>query len=476
MLMKTAPAPHRADPKPRRGKRRERDRRERHTIPGADLVTEDNAAQHFVRLYRDDLRFCHDTGAWLRWDETIWREDKTGIAFHWARKLARHLSENEDDRIRYVTSRTSFAGGVERFARHDPIFARTIEAWDRDPWLLGTPGGTVDLRTGLLRPSRPEEGITRSTSVAPADDAASCPRWLRFLVDATGGDRDLANFLQLWAGYCLTGETKEHALLFVFGPGGNGKTVFLNTLTSIMRDYAKVAAMETFTASHSERHPTDLAMLRGARLVTASETEEGRTWAETRIKQMTGGDLISARFMRQDFFTYRPQFKLTIIGNHKPVLRNVDDAARRRFNLAPFVHKPPQPDRDLELKLREEAPAILRWMIEGCLLWQKNGLVRPESVVAATSAYFEAQDLFGQWLEDHCDVDPDNPHKTGTSAELFASWHDYAQKAGEAPGSRKAFAENMERRGLRLFRTAQFRGYQGVRLSRRPDRYDTNDA
>ncbi len=195
----------------------------------------------------------------------------------------------------------------------------------------------------------------------------------------------------------------------MFGPGGNGKTVFLNTLTSIMRDYAKVAAMETFTASHSERHPTDLAMLRGARLVTASETEEGRTWAETRIKQMTGGDLISARFMRQDFFTYRPQFKLTIIGNHKPVLRNVDDAARRRFNLAPFVHKPPQPDRDLELKLREEAPAILRWMIEGCLTWQKNGLVRPESVVAATSAYFEAQDLFGQWLEDHCDFEPEQP-------------------------------------------------------------------
>jgi putative DNA primase/helicase len=151
--------------------------------------------------------------------------------------------------------------------------------------------------------------------------------------------------------------------------------VFLNALTAILSAYAATAAMDTFTASKGDKHPTDLAMLRGARLVTASETEEGRAWAEARIKQITGGDPITARFMRQDFFTFVPQFKLTIVGNHQPVLKNVDDAARRRFNIVPFTRKPSHPDPQLEEKLRAEYPAILRWMVDGCLDWQKHGLV-----------------------------------------------------------------------------------------------------
>src|SRR5262249_23653203 len=157
-----------------------------------------------------------------------------------------------------------------------------------------------------------QDGITRVTSVAPSD--GGCPLWLKFLNEATGNDEDLIRFLRQWCGYCLTGVVIEHALLFVYGDGGNGKSVFLNVVTSILEDYAATSAMETFTASNSDRHPTDLAMLRGARLVTASETEAGKEWAEARIKQMTGGDPITARFMRQDFFTYMPEFKLTIIG------------------------------------------------------------------------------------------------------------------------------------------------------------------
>ena len=156
--------------------------------------------------------------------------------------------------------------------------------------MLGTPGGTVDLRTGELRDSERSDGITKTVAAAP--DGGACPQWLKFLEETTGADQDLIRFLQQWCGYCLTGVTREHALVFVYGPGGNGKTVFLNVVTTIMRDYATTAAMDTFTASHSDKHPTDLAMLRGARLVTASETEEGRAWAEAKIKQMTGGDRI----------------------------------------------------------------------------------------------------------------------------------------------------------------------------------------
>ena len=179
----------------------------------------------------------------------------------------------------------------------------TVDVWDKDPWLLNTPGGIVDLQTGKMLPHDPEQYITKITAVAPEGD---CPRWLRFLDEITGGNVELQQFLQRVAGYSLTGSTKEHALFFAYGTGGNGKGVFLNTLSAILADYAAVAPMESFIASNAERHPTDLAGLRGARLVTSQETEEGRRWAESKIKALTGGDPISARFMRQDFFTYHP--------------------------------------------------------------------------------------------------------------------------------------------------------------------------
>jgi putative DNA primase/helicase len=438
--------------------------------PRTDIITEDSAACQFAEIYTDRLRFCHETGAWFEWDGAIWQPNKMGLAFQWARELARRLSAGQPDKVRYITSKTSFASGVERFARVDPAFAVNMTAWDTDPFLLGTPGGTVDLRTGKLRSSEPRDGITRSAAVTPSI-RAECPLWLQFLDEATGGDADLILFLQQWCGYALTGDTREHALVFIHGPGGNGKSVFLNVLMGILNTYAATAAMDTFTASKSDKHPTDLAMLRGARLVTASETEEGRAWAESRIKQMTGGDRITARFMRQDFFTFTPQFKLTIVGNHKPVLQNVDDAAKRRFNIIPFTRKPARPDRQLEEKLKAEWPAILRWMIQGCLDWQKHGLTRPASVVAATNDYFGEQDLFGQWLQDECDVEPGNHYKSESNAALFQSWRAYAEKAGEAAGTQKAFAENMQRRGMERYRNYSGRGFSGIRLKPAP-RFD----
>jgi putative DNA primase/helicase len=252
--------------------------------------------------------------------------------------------------------------------------------------------------------------------------------------------------------------------VFVYGPGGNGKGVFMNVVTKILGDYAATAAMDTFTASHTDKHPTDLAKLRGARIVTASETEEGRAWAESRIKQMTGGDRVSARFMRQDFFEYDPQFKLMIIGNHKPVLRNVDDAARRRFLIVPFERKPKTPDKELEEKLLAEAPGILQWMIGGCLDWLANSLVKPTSVNTATDDYFADQDLFAQWLEECCECEPGNNWKSATSTELFKSWKEYAVAASEEPGSQKSFAGRIGRHGFIAKRTLKARTYLGIRL------------
>jgi putative DNA primase/helicase len=350
--------------------------------------------------------------------------------------------------------KTNFAAGVERFAQADRRFAITQDDWNKDNYLFATPGGTVELRAGKLRTADPVDRISKIAAVTPLEKA-ECPLWLTFLNEATGGDIEVVAFLKRWFGYCLTGDTREHALVFCCGPGGNGKSVLLSTVTRILGDYARVAAMETFVDCRFDRHSTDLAMLAGARLVTASETEEGRAWAESKLKQLTGGDQITARFMRQDNFTYKPRFKLMIIGNHEPTLKSVDDAARRRFNVIPFVHKPPKPDPELSEKLYAEAGGILRWMIEGCLEWQKYGLAQPEAVRVSTEAYFESQDVMGQWLEEKCCVEQGSKrrsNKSDTSANLFASWTGYAKASGEHPGTRKAFAKALERRGFVMFR------------------------
>ena len=206
--------------------------------------------------------------------------------------------------------------------------------------------------------------------------------------------------------------------------------------------------MDTFIASNGDRHSTELAMLRGSRIVTASETEEGRQWAEARIKQLTGGDRITARFMRQDNFTFLPTFKLLIVGNHKPGLKNVDEAAKRRFNLVPFTNKPAVKDLQLEEKLKAEWPAILRWMIDGCLAWQRDGLAPPERVREATATYFAEQDILGEWLADRCIVDQSNPHRQATTQELFASWTAYAKAANEPAGTERSLSQWLEREGF----------------------------
>ncbi|MBU8539484.1 hypothetical protein J3S20_16685 [Roseomonas tokyonensis] len=390
-------------------------------------LTEDGVGLAFTKRHGDALRFCHDTGGWYVWTGTHWKQNRDKIAFSWARTLTRELNRNADFKGKAITGKAAFAAAVERYAQADRAFAVTAEIWDRDLHYLGTPGGTVDLRTGQMRPADRQDHITKVTAAAPTE-TADCPTWLAFLDQATAGDAELVRFLQQWAGYSLSGSTREHALLFIYGPGGNGKSVFLNTVAGIMGDYCRSAPMDTFTASPGDKHPTDLAMLRGARLVTATETEEGRAWAEARIKQMTGGDPVTARFMRQDFFTYTPQFKLTIAGNHKPALKNVDDAARRRFNIVPFLHKPERPDHQLERKLRGEWPGILRWMIEGCLDWQRHGLVRPKIVTDATAEYFEAQDTIGRWLAERCILAPHLEVKPGL---LLKDMQEWAQANGE---------------------------------------------
>jgi putative DNA primase/helicase len=425
-------------------------------------ITEDGTALAFAERHANGLRFDHDAGRWYRWYRTHWKQDRTQLAFSEARDLVRELSKDQPQRIKNVTSRANFAGNVERFAKSDQRLGVTQEVWDRDPFSIGTPGGTVNLKTGELRDSRPEDMITRITAVTPAE-TANCPTWLKFLKEATSDDLELIEFLQVVSGYAMTGDTSEHLLVFIYGPGGNGKSVFLNTIGGLLGDYHTSTAMETFTESHHDRHPTDLAMLRGARLVTCAETSEGRAWAETRIKQMTGGDPITARYMRRDFFTYQPTFQLLIVGNHKPKLRNITEAMRRRLAIIPFVNAPPKPDRELEGKLRAEWPGIMRWLIEGCLIWQREkGIKRPEIVVETTKEYFSEQDVLGQWIEDRVERAPGGKLP---SAKMYEAFCAFATQLGErSPGDIKWFHEQMEQHGFVRGKSNGARVYKDVQF------------
>ena len=431
-------------------------------------VSEGMVADAFRDAERGRRLFDHTAGQWLLWDGARWARDQTRQTFDRVHALARDAAAGGRAVDIVRVGRASFAAGAERLAQANPAFAVTHEIWDADPWLLGTPGGVVDLKTGNMQAARRDDYITKQASVTPAAPGTQHPLWAKFLDEATKRDEGLKRFLQQIAGYCLTGTIDEHALFFLYGPGGNGKSVFLNALTNIMKDYARAAPMDSFTASQSERHPTDLAGLAGARLVSAAETEEGHMWAESRIKQLTGGDPISARFMRQDFFEYQPQFKIVIVGNHAPVLRNVDEAARRRFNILPFTNEPATKDRQLGERLRAEYPAILRWAINGCLNWQTHGLVRPAVVNDATMAYFEDQDIVRQWIADCCETDK---LKSSTASSLFESWAAYALRNGERPGTKKWLSQVLERQGYVRIKDSdgiRGRGFKGLCITPLP--------
>lgn len=423
--------------------------------------SDEGLALRFTLKHRHLLRYVAGWGKWFLWSGTHWKPDETCLAVNLARNICRIASaEASAEQSRFATAVASAksVAAVERLARADRHHAATVDQWDRDPWLLNTPGGIVDLHDGTTKRHDPLLYITKITTVAPAPE---CPLWQKFLGEITGGDRELQSFLQRIAGYALTGSIQEHALFFLYGTGCNGKSVFLNTITAILGDYAVTAPMETFIATQGDRHPTDLAGLRGGRLVMAQETERGRRWAESKIKALTGGDPISARFMRQDFFTYTPAFKIVFAGNHKPGLSAVNAAIRRRFHLVPFTVTIAEPDKALPERLHAEWSGILQWMIDGACQWFETGLNPPPVVQAATESYLCEEDSLAQWTEECCITGKEH---WCNGAELWASWKRWAEANNEDVGSRKAFAEAMAAREYAPKKERGKRGYTGITL------------
>ncbi len=404
--------------------------------------SEDDLASRFSAEHVDDLRYVARWGRWFKWDGCCWREDETIHVFDLVRAHNRKIAATCNEGGKGLVRATTVAS-IERMAKSDRRHALTTRVWDVDEWLLNTPAGTFDLRTGGVRPHSPRDYITKITAVAPG---GTCPTWHKFLERVTNGDMELQLFLQRMAGYALSGSVREHALFFLYGTGAKGKSVFISTVAGILCDYHTTASMDVFLESRTDRHPTELAGLRGARLVTATETEAGRRLAESRIKHLTGGDRISARFMRQDFFEFIPQFKLLIAGNHKPSLRTVDEAIRRRLHLIPFTVFIPPDERDETLvnKLKSSWPGILAWAIDGAVEWFSTGLRPPQAVQNATRDYLSAEDLITSWIADRCHVEA---AAKASSSGLYQSFRGWCEDAGERPGSHKAFSQVLESHG-----------------------------
>jgi len=293
-------------------------------------TTEDALALTYAERHANDTRYVASWARWLLYDGARWNVDTTLHAFDRARAICREVAPDCGKPAAVMTAKTVSA--VVQLARADRRLAATAEQWDGNHLQLVTagdgdmvPAATYDLATGLARAPDPLDYMTKATICSAAPPGTPHPQWSAFLNRITAGNVELQSFLQRYIGYCCTGLTTEHAFVFAYGTGANGKSTFINTIARIFGDYATVADMGTFIASNTERHPTDLAKLRGARLVVAQETQKGRRWDETKIKALTGGDRLTARFMRQDFFDFVPTFKLFIAGNHKPRLGSVDE-------------------------------------------------------------------------------------------------------------------------------------------------------
>jgi P4 family phage/plasmid primase-like protien len=429
-------------------------------------------SNRLIGEYGARIRFCDALGGWLVWDGTRWAQDGSMQVFDWAGKVLARASHEALQRVDFNAAKaervaTSLASNgarnaVVNYAKADRRVAVTAEMFDADPWLLNTPNGIVDLRTGEVRERADGELVIKRTAVTPNFNK-TCPQWKKFLHEATGGNKDLERFLQIWMGYTLTGMTIEQKFAFLYGPGGNGKSVFVNTVAAIMDEYASKAAMETFTASSNDRHPTELARLRGLRMVYASETADGKRWNESRLKEITGGEPITARFMHKDEFTYTPLFSLMFLGNTRPELRSIDDGIRRRLMLIPFTVKPGNPDPFLPEKLREEWDAILAWMIEGTVIWMSEGLIVPEVVKAATDEYLEDEDAVGRWIKERCRK---LEGQFTLTASLYDDWREWCGENGETAGSQKKFSGLLKARGFEKGRDRYSgrNGYLGLDL------------
>jgi putative DNA primase/helicase len=451
-------------------------------------------ARRLIDRFGKGLRYCPKWGAWLIWDGRRWREDETGEIHRLAKRTVRHIgaeaADVDDDAEAKAVLKWALESESKKrldamvgLAWSEPGIPVEVDELNADPWALNVENGTVDLRTGELRPHRQADLITRLAPVT-FDPKADCPKWLAFLERVLGGDKDLIAFVRRAAGYAATGDVSEHALLFLYGTGRNGKGTFLETLLALLGEYATTIDAGHITARRYEDHPTWLTDLDGRRFVATVEVEDGKQMAEALVKKLTGGDRVKARRMREDNYEFDPSHKIFLAANHPPEIRGTDEGIWSRIKLIPFnVFIPPEERiRDLrKTMVREEGPGILNWIVAGCLEWRREGLKEPQAVTAATKNYRTAMDAVGGFLTERCDSYLDNDElkeKARTPKDkLYHAYVDWAKSNGCDPVlSGRKFGSELERRGYTL-KTSNGRYYRlGLSLKAVTEAGDADDS
>ncbi|MDP9437962.1 MAG: phage/plasmid primase, P4 family, partial [Actinomycetota bacterium] len=397
---------------------------------------------------------CYPWGKWLTWAGARWERDDSGRVHRLAKETVRSIyaeaaaADDEDRRkaIAQHATRSEAEGKIKamlELAKSElPVSPDDL---DRDPFLLNVPNGTVELKTGKLRRHRREDLLTKMSG-AEYHPEAEAPAWEAFLKRVLPGE-ELRRFVCRGAGYSATGDTSEQCMFINHGAGANGKSTFQEALGEVLGDYSMRAPTEMLMTKRAGGVPNDVARLKGARFVAASETEEGRRLAESLVKDLTGQDTITARFMRAEFFDFKPTHKLWLATNHKPEIRGTDTAIWRRIRLVPWavVVPPAERDRKLPEKLRTEAAGILAWVVRGCLEWQRGGLGEPEEVRTATAEYRAEQDVLAGFLEECCVVRSEAWVKFADLYEVYTSWCD---EAGETMQNRRRFGTQLKERGF----------------------------
>jgi putative DNA primase/helicase len=442
--------------------------------------TEHGNCRRLLDKFGQDVRWVPKFGAWLVWDGNRWVQDETEgaplqeRAVQVIRDLEARLKDLEagsgahKNLLKFISMSASKRGidAMINLAKREPGIAISPDILDANDWVVGAPNGVIDLTTGTLRKGRRDDFITQQLGVA-FDPDAKCPQFREFLNSALQGDQELYSYTWRAMGYTLTGSIKAECFFFAHGPGGGGKGTVFRMLKSVMGTYSKSLRAASLQAKNVDAIPQDIAKLKGARIVMVHETAENKRFDENLIKELTGGNEVTARFMRENEFEYLPKFKLWIAGNHKPDIISFDRSWRRRLRLLPFEHIVPDAQVDEELKERlaaQEAAGVLAQMVRYCVKWQAEGMKEAKAMKDALEQYQEESDSVMRFLDECCEVDKFNDDISTPANDLFMAYSKWAKQLGLWCGSAVWFGKDLRLKGFERARSAKGKKYVGIWL------------
>jgi putative DNA primase/helicase len=445
------------------------------------MLSELGNAERIVHHHGKNLKYCGEL-EWLIWNGKRWEQDTKREIESIAAKTFRELYKYENESVQKWAKRCEKrAVRMNSILDARPMVSVKKTEFDAHQFLFNCSNGVIDLKTGKLHAHDRDYLLTKISNVEYKENA-DCPNWMKFLEsifkkDDNTTDYEIIDFLQKAIGYTLTGDISEQVMFFLYGTGRNGKSTFINTIQRILGDYGRQTNSDTFIKKKNDNAVNnDIARLDGARFVSAVESEEGQQLSESLVKQITGGEKISARFLRQEFFEFIPEFKVFFTTNHVPIIKNNDNGIWRRIRLVPFTVTIPKEkiDKDLPKKLEKEISGILKWAVDGCLKWQSEGLGEPAAVERATNNYREDMDILGPFMSEVCFF---NPMAKIEAKTLFEEYKKWCIEYDEGFSLRnRAFYRTMETRGFKKQNGAKNKVFfHGIGLKRLKSDFGVNE-